>query len=66
MFKEVITHMSLGDLSTAGLLLFFAVFVAITFYAMTRPPTQADQWARIPLTGDRDDRRSPDPEEQPR
>ena len=66
MFKEVITHMSLGDLSTAGLLLFFAVFVAITFYAMTRPPTQAEQWARIPLTGDRDDHQKPDSEEQSR
>jgi cbb3-type cytochrome oxidase subunit 3 len=52
MFKEVITHMSLGDLSTAGLLLFFVVFVAISFYALTRPPAQAEQWARIPLTGD--------------
>jgi hypothetical protein len=66
MFKEVITHMSLGDLSTAGLLLFFAVFVAITFYAMTRPPTQADQWARIPLSGDRDGLRNLEREEQPR
>jgi cbb3-type cytochrome oxidase subunit 3 len=54
MFKEVITHMSLGDLSTAGLLLFFLVFVAVTFFALTRPPAQADQWARIPLTVERD------------
>jgi len=46
--------MSLGDLSTAGLLLFFAVFVAVSLYAMTRPPAQAEQWARIPLTGDRE------------
>lgn len=59
MFKEVITHMSLGDLSTAGLLLFFAVFVAVSLYAMTRPPTQAEQWARIPLTGDREDLEQP-------
>jgi len=54
MFKEVITHMSLGDLSTAGLLLFFVVFLAVAFYAMTRSPAQADQWARIPLTGECD------------
>jgi hypothetical protein len=54
MFKEVITHMSLGDLSTAGLLLFFVVFVAVAFYAITRSPAQADQWARIPLNIERD------------
>jgi hypothetical protein len=54
MFKEVITHMSLGDLSTAGLLLFFVVFVAVALYAMTRSPAQAEQWARIPLTAERD------------
>ena len=56
MFKEVITHMSLGDLSTAGLLLFFLVFLAVSVYALTRPPAQAEQWARIPLTGEGDDR----------
>ena len=54
MFKEVITHMSLGDLSTAGLLLFFIVFLATAFYAITRSPAQADQWARIPLTNERE------------
>jgi cbb3-type cytochrome oxidase subunit 3 len=54
MFKEVITHMSLGDLSTAGLLLFFVVFLAVAFYAFTRSPAQSEQWARIPLTGDRE------------
>jgi len=46
--------MSLGDLSTAGLLLFFVVFLAVAFYAMTRSPAQADQWARILLTGECD------------
>jgi hypothetical protein len=54
MFKEVITHMSLGDLSTAGLLLFVFVFLAVAFYAITRSPSQTEQWARIPLSGDRD------------
>ena len=52
MFKEVMTHMNLGDLSTAGLVLFVIVFAAVSFYAVTRPPAQADRWARIPLTGE--------------
>jgi cbb3-type cytochrome oxidase subunit 3 len=52
MFKEVLTHMDMSALSTAGLLLFVAVFVAVTLYALTRPPHQADHWARIPLTGE--------------
>ncbi len=52
MFKEVLTHMNLGDLSTAGMILFFLVFLGVTFYAMTRHPSQAEQWARIPLAGE--------------
>ncbi len=63
MFKEVMTHMNLGDLSTAGLILFLVVFVAVSFYAMTRPPAQADQWARIPLTSEGDSSRRPGGEE---
>ena len=50
MFKEVLTHMDMSALSTAGLLLFFVVFLAVALYALTRPPEQADRWARIPLT----------------
>ena len=49
MFKDVLTHMDLSALSTAGLVLFFIVFVAVSFYAFTRPPAQAEQWSRIPL-----------------
>ena len=67
MFKEVMTHMNLGDLSTAGLILFVIVFAAVSFYAVTRPPAQADRWARIPLTGEGDDDAGPrarDEEEQ--
>lgn len=52
MFKDVLTHMDMSALSTAGLLLFFVVFLAVTLYALTRPPQQADRWSRIPLTGD--------------
>jgi cbb3-type cytochrome oxidase subunit 3 len=60
MFKEVLTHMDMSALSTAGLLLFFVVFLAVTLYALTRPPQQADQWSRIPLTTDTIDPRRPE------
>jgi cbb3-type cytochrome oxidase subunit 3 len=49
MFKDVLNHMDLSALTTAGLVLFFIVFVAVSFYAFTRPPAQAERWARIPL-----------------
>jgi cbb3-type cytochrome oxidase subunit 3 len=52
MFKEVLTHMDMSALSTAGLLLFFVVFLAVTLYALSRTPQQADRWSRIPLTAD--------------
>ena len=52
MFKDVLTHMDTADLTTAGLLLFFVVFVAVVLYALTRTPRQAEHWSRIPLTGD--------------
>jgi cbb3-type cytochrome oxidase subunit 3 len=44
--------MDMSALSTAGLLLFLAVFLAVTLYALTRPPQQTDRWSRIPLTND--------------
>lgn len=54
MFKDVLNHMDLSALTTAGLLLFFIVFVAVSFYAFTRPPAQATQWSRIPLAHEAD------------
>jgi cbb3-type cytochrome oxidase subunit 3 len=54
MFKDVLNHMDLSALTTAGLVLFFIVFVAVSFYAFTRTPTQATQWSRIPLEREAD------------
>jgi hypothetical protein len=53
-FKDVLTHMDTTALTTAGLVLFVLVFAAVTLYATTRPPHQAEQWSRIPLTGEID------------
>jgi cbb3-type cytochrome oxidase subunit 3 len=54
MFNDILNHMDLSALTTAGLVLFFIVFVAVSIYAFTRPPAQAAQWSRIPLTRDAD------------
>lgn len=53
MFKDVLNHMDMASLTSAGLLLFFAVFIGVMLYALTRPPRQADRWSRIPLTEER-------------
>ncbi|HSI35046.1 MAG: hypothetical protein ACAI43_01455 [Phycisphaerae bacterium] len=54
-FKDVLTQMDTTALTTAGLVLFVFVFAAVTLYATTRPPHQADRWSRIPLTGESGD-----------
>jgi cbb3-type cytochrome oxidase subunit 3 len=54
MFKDVLNHMDLSALTTAGLVLFFIVFVAVTFYAFTRTAKQATQWSRIPLAQEKE------------
>jgi cbb3-type cytochrome oxidase subunit 3 len=64
MFKDVLNHMDLSALTTAGLVLFFIVFIAVSFYAFTRPPSQAEQWARIPLTRERNGRARRNEEEE--
>jgi len=66
MFKDVLTHMDLSALTTAGLILFFIVFVAVSFYAFTRTPAQTAHWSRIPLSRetDRDDDDARDPAEE--
>jgi cbb3-type cytochrome oxidase subunit 3 len=52
MLKDVLTQMDTTALTTTGLILFFVVFIAVTLYALTRAPRQADEWARIPLAAD--------------
>lgn len=59
MLKELLTQLDAAKLSTSGLILFFIVFVAVTLYAITRTPRQAEAWSRIPLTGDKQDIQTP-------
>jgi hypothetical protein len=49
MFKEIVQNLDLGDLKTASLVLFVAIFAAVLFYALTRSKAQATRWAHIPL-----------------
>lgn len=52
MLKDTLSQLDTAALTTMGLILFVAVFVAVTLYALTRAPEQADQWSAIPLTGE--------------
>lgn len=51
MFKDVLQHMDLALLSSAGLLIFFGVFIAIVIWAVSRPKEQVREWAKLPLSG---------------
>lgn len=55
MLKETLSQLDLAVLSTCGMILFVAVFLAVLFYAFTRAPRQTEQWARIPLTSEKRD-----------
>jgi len=51
MFKEIFSHIDVGRLGEAGMLLFLATFVAVTIYACTRRRSELEQWANLPLAG---------------
>lgn len=52
MFKDVLQHMDLSVLTSAGLIIFFIVFLFVVLYALSRSRSQAQQWAEIPLTSE--------------
>jgi hypothetical protein len=49
MFKEVLNHADLAHWAEAGLVIFFAVFILVTLWAMTRSRRTLQDWALIPL-----------------
>ena len=49
MFKEVLNHSDLSHWAEAGLIVFFAVFVGVTVWSMTRSRKLVRQWAMLPL-----------------
>ena len=51
MFKEIFHHIDLGRVGETGMLLFFAVFVAVTIRAILTSRAEMDRWAELPLSG---------------
>ena len=49
MFKDVLTHADMVYWAEMGLVMFFAVFVLTTAWAMSRPKKLIESWSVIPL-----------------
>ena len=56
MFKDVLNHADMALWAEMGLLIFFAVFIAVCFYAVTRSKRQIEQWSAIPLAAEEQNR----------
>ncbi len=52
MFKDVLRAAHLDWFAQFGLLMFFLVFVGITFWTLTRSRRQIDRWSGLPLESD--------------
>lgn len=52
MLKDTLQHMNLGFLAAGALLLFLAVFVAITLRALCAPKSEMDRCAALPTDED--------------
>lgn len=50
MFTDVLTHADMTHWAEMGLVIFVAVFVFTTLWAMTRPKRQIEEWSAIPLS----------------
>jgi cbb3-type cytochrome oxidase subunit 3 len=49
MIKEALAGIGLAPFSVGGLLLFFAVFVGVTIWALTRSRGEIATWSSLPL-----------------
>lgn len=56
MIKYVLSDGALTGFATTGLVLFVAVFVGVTAWALTRRRSEISDWSRLPLRGDDDPR----------
>lgn len=50
MFNDVLTHANMVHWAEMGLVIFFAVFLLTTLWAMTRPKRQIEEWSSLPLS----------------
>lgn len=49
MFKEIFSHLDMQHLGETGMVMFFAIFIAVAIYAVTRKRKELDYWANLPL-----------------
>ena len=49
MFKDILSDANLTLFATLGLVIFVAVFLGVTIWALTRPRKTVDKWSSIPL-----------------
>ena len=52
MFKDVLQQIDLALLMKTALVIFFACFVAVVFWALSRPRQLIQEWARLPLSSE--------------
>lgn len=52
MFKEVFGTPLTTWLSVAGLIIFFAAFVSIVIWVMTRSKSEVNHWSQLPMAPD--------------
>jgi cbb3-type cytochrome oxidase subunit 3 len=55
----------LGILSTTGMLIFFAVFVGVVIWIVTRSRRQIDRWSKLPLEDESDEMDKRDEKDKP-
>ena len=49
MYKDVLNHADMVHWAEMGLVIFVAVFLLTTLWAMTRSRRQIEEWSAIPL-----------------
>ena len=59
MLKEVLSDGALTHFATIGLVIFVAVFLGVTVWALTRSRGQIRTWSELPLSREEDGPREP-------
>lgn len=59
MYKDVLNHANMVHWAELGLVIFFAVFLLTTIWAVTRPKRQVREWSALPLSNGHDSNGAP-------
>ncbi|TWT40767.1 cbb3-type cytochrome c oxidase subunit 3 [Botrimarina hoheduenensis] len=54
MIKEALSQAGLAPIAVVGLIAFFAVFVGVLVWTMTRPRRDIETWSSLPLADGKD------------